>query len=229
MDYWSELMQDDCYIISDNGWKAELVLVKKTKKEEIWDCELVPKQLVINRFFDTEINNIQELEANIESVKSEMQEMDEEYGGDEDVFAECRGAKGITKTNLEAYIKKIKNDKELVEDLKIIQAYLALFVKEATAKKALKEAIADLDSKVIKRYATLTVDEIKTLVVDDKWMQYLNHSVHTEMQRISQALTQRIKELAERYETPMPLQLMSVKALEEKVNTHLAKMGFVWK
>jgi type I restriction enzyme M protein len=229
MDYWSEVMQDDCYIISDNGWKAELVLVKKTKKEEIWDCELVPKLLVINRFFETEKNNIQELEANIESIKAEMQEMDEEYGGDEDVFAECRGAKGITKSNLEAYIKKIKNDKELLEDLKIIQVYLALFVKEATAKKALKEAIADLDSKVIKRYATLTVDEIKTLVVDDKWMQYLDHSVHTEMQRISQALTQRIKELVERYETPMPLQLKAVKTLEQKVNTHLAKMGFEWK
>jgi type I restriction enzyme M protein len=228
MDYWSELMQDDCYIISDNGWKAELTLVKKTKKEEIWDCELVPKHLVINRFFEAEKNNIQELEANIESIKAEMQEMDEEYGGDEDVFAECRGAKGITKTNLEAYIKKVKNDRELAEDLKIIQSYLALFVKEATAKKALKEAVADIDSKVIKRYATLTVDEIKTLVVDDKWMQYLDHSVHTEMQRISQALTLRVKELTERYETPMPLQLDEVKALEEKVNTHLAKMGFVW-
>lgn len=228
MDYWSELMQDDCYIISDNGWKAELTLVKKTKKEEIWDCELVPKHLVINRFFEAEKNNIQELEASIESIKAEMQEMDDEHGGDDDVFAECRGAKGITKTNMETYIKKIKNDKEFAEDLKIIQSYLALFVKEATAKKALKEAIADLDSKVIKRYATLTVDEIKTLVVDDKWMQYLNHSVNTEMQRISQALTQRIKELAERYETPMPLQLMSVKALEEKVNAHLSKIGFVW-
>ena len=47
----------------------------------------------------------------------------------------------------------------------------------------------------------------------------------TEMERI----TQRIKELAERYETPLPKQTSEVKTLEEKVNTHLAKMGFVWK
>jgi type I restriction enzyme M protein len=70
----------------------------------------------------------------------------------------------------------------------------------------------ELEEKVLAKYKVLTIDEIKTLVVDDKWMQYLDHSVHTEMQRISQALTQRIKELVERYETPMPLQLKAVKA-----------------
>ena len=58
MDYWSEVMQDDCYIISDNGWKAELTMVKKTKSAEIWDCELVPKYLVINRYFETEKSTI---------------------------------------------------------------------------------------------------------------------------------------------------------------------------
>ncbi len=48
------------------------------------------------------------------------------------------------------------------------------------------------------------------------------------MERISQRLTQRIKELAERYETPLPKQTDEVKNIEEKVNSHLQKMGFVW-
>jgi type I restriction enzyme M protein len=46
------------------------------------------------------------------------------------------------------------------------------------------------------------------------------------MERISQRLTQRIKELAERYETPMPKQTREVKLLEDKVIGHLEKMGF---
>jgi len=46
----------------------------------------------------------------------------------------------------------------------------------------------------------------------------------TEMER----LTQRIKELAERYETPLPKQTNEVKQLEEKVSEHLLKMGFIW-
>jgi len=85
-----------------------------------------------------------------------------------------------------------------------------------------------LDIKVIERYKTLTVDEIKQLVVDDKWMASIARSVKTEMDRISQRLTQRIKELAERYETPLPKQTTDVAELETKVSAHLQKMGFVW-
>ena len=46
------------------------------------------------------------------------------------------------------------------------------------------------------------------------------------MDRISQALTQRVKELAERYETPLPQLADKVSEWERKVNGHLAKMGF---
>ncbi|MBK7573361.1 MAG: hypothetical protein IPI10_17820 [Bacteroidetes bacterium] len=81
---------------------------------------------------------------------------------------------------------------------------------------------------VWKKYEKLSDDEIKILVVDDKWIKILYDAMHTEMQRISQRLTLRIKELADRYETPLPMQLVEVKTLEEKVNAHLAKMGFVW-
>ena len=66
------------------------------------------------------------------------------------------------------------------------------------------------------------------MVVNHKWVSHLENAVQNEMQRISQRLTQRIKELVDRYETPMPLQLNELKSLEEKVNAHLTKMGFVW-
>jgi type I restriction enzyme M protein len=46
------------------------------------------------------------------------------------------------------------------------------------------------------------------------------------MERISQALTQRVKELAERYAMPLPQQISKVAELEQRVNAHLAKMGF---
>jgi type I restriction enzyme M protein len=75
---------------------------------------------------------------------------------------------------------------------------------------------------------TMTETEIKQLVVDDKWMASIERSVKTEMERISQRLTQRIKELAERYETPLPKQTIEVAELEDKVKRHLQKMGFVW-
>lgn len=49
------------------------------------------------------------------------------------------------------------------------------------------------------------------------------------MDRISQGLTQRVRELAERYETPMPRMVNRVANLEAKVNRHLERMGFPWK
>jgi type I restriction enzyme M protein len=69
---------------------------------------------------------------------------------------------------------------------------------------------------------------VQTLVVDDKWLATLSTAIHGEMDRISQRLTQRVKELAERYETPMPQMASRVSELEAKVNQHLAKMGFAW-
>jgi len=60
-----------------------------------------------------------------------------------------------------------------------------------------------------------------------EWRAKMSNTTYkqTEMERISQ----RIKELAERYETTLPQQTDEMKLLEEKVNAHLAKMGFAWK
>lgn len=89
-----------------------------------------------------------------------------------------------------------------------------------------KQFMAENDKKVIERYKTLTETEIKQLVVDDKWMASIERSVKTEMERISQRLTQRIKELAELYETPLPKQTTEIAELEERVTMHLEMMGF---
>ena len=78
------------------------------------------------------------------------------------------------------------------------------------------------------KYSKLTESEIKTLVVDDKWLTTLANDIHGEMDRVSQALTQRVKELAERYETPLPDAARKVVEFEQKVDGHLAKMGFSW-
>jgi hypothetical protein len=54
-------------------------------------------------------------------------------------------------------------------------------------------------------------------------------AVHGELNRVSQALTGRVKELAERYGRTMPELAQQVDDLEARVARHLAKMGFAWK
>ena len=111
----------------------------------------------------------------------------------------------------------------------MLNAWLKLSNEEADLKRALKEAESELDALAYAKYPKLTEAEIKTLVVEDKWLAVIAAALHGEMDRISQALTQRVKELAERYETPLPQAVNQVAILEQAVNAHLKRMGFTWK
>jgi type I restriction enzyme M protein len=110
----------------------------------------------------------------------------------------------------------------------VLKAYLDLIEQEVKAGKAIKDAQAALDEKVSAKYKMLSVDEVKRLVVDDKWMATLYAVVKSEMERVSQALTQRIKELSERYTAPLPRLDADVETLTAKVEAHLHKMGHEW-
>jgi len=227
MAYWMEIMQDDVYLIAGDGWKAGLSRVNGKKAE--WDSELVPKQLVINRYFADDKKAIVQLEADRDGISCQIEEMGEEYSGEEGLLEEVKSDKGkISKGNVQKRIKVIKNDAVADDfgELNVLEAYLRLIDKEATAKKQIKDAQKALDLKVIDRYKVLTQDEIKTLVVDEKWMAAISGDVRSDMESISQRLARRIKELAERYDLPMPVMNAQVDELEIKVNRHLEKMGF---
>ena len=91
-----------------------------------------------------------------------------------------------------------------------------------------KAAKAELEKKVIAQYPKLSVEDIKAIVVDKKWMHSMGQRIRTEMDNISHRLTQRIRELAERYETPLPQLSDEVDELTAKVEGHLREMSFVW-
>ena len=243
--YWSEVMQDDVYVISDDGWQAGREVYRivkqlkqkdgKAKEKEVEGMEgieskLLKPYLLINKYFDTDKKAIEKLESDRDSTIAEMEAMEEEHGAEEGSMAEAKNDKDkITAASVKERLKKVKGNKADAEEIKLLETYIKHSDKIADLNKKIKDAQKALEQKVWDKYKTLKDDEIKTLVVDDKWINHLENSVQNEMQRISQRLTQRIKELADRYETPMPLQLDEVKALEKKVNAHLTKMGFVWK
>ena len=93
-----------------------------------------------------------------------------------------------------------------------------------------REAVLEkeLDDLTLKQFGLLTETEVRTLVVDDKWIASLSTLMQSEIDAISQRLTGRIKELAERYENTLGELTTSTKSLEENVSTHLKKMGLVW-
>src|SRR6266571_2397120 len=214
MSYWVDTMQDDVYMIALDGWKA--------------NSDLLPPQLIINRYFGADQQTIEKLEADNEAIALKMEEMDEEHGGEGGLLEEAKNEKGkITKANVKARLQDIFADPDTEDERTILNAYLDLLEQETEAKKKVKDAQKALEAKVTARYKVLSEDEVKTLVVEDKWLTTLASDVQTELNRISQALAERIKQLAERYARPLPKLTADVEELSSKVEAHLVKMGFV--
>src|SRR2546428_3029723 len=175
MDYWAETMQDDCYLIAADGWKAETYrIIEKDKKgkekDKGWACDLVPKALIVARYFAKEQEAINQLEAELESVTARMSELEEEHSGDEGVFS---ALDKVNKANVTARLKEIRglfarDDEETREEAAVLAEWLKLSNQEAELKKKLKDAEAALVAKAYAQYLRLTEADVKTLVVDDK-------------------------------------------------------------
>ena len=228
MDYWDETMQDDAYAIAADGWKAETsrVIEKDSKgkeKDKGWTCDLIPKALIIARHFSAEQAALDTIAAALEAATAKLTELEEEHGGEDGAFGDLDK---VNKSEVSSKLKEIKGDPEAADEVAVLRQWLTLKDEEADLKKRLKAADAALDVQAYAQYPKLSETEIKTLVVDDKWMAALEAALHSEMDRISQSLTQRVKELAERYATPLPKMADRVDELEAKVNAHLEKMGF---
>ncbi|MFA6202990.1 MAG: type I restriction-modification system subunit M [Gallionella sp.] len=217
MSYWSDIMQDDAYLIAADGWQAG----------NDASNGLIPPSLIISRYFAAEREAIEQLEAGRDAISRQLEELDEEHGGEEGLLAEAKNDKGkLSKATVAARLRDIKSDKEAADERKLLNAYLALIEQESAANKQVKDAQKLLDTKVAAQYAKLSTDDINTLVVDDKWLTTLAADVQTELDRVSQALTGRIKQLAERYAEPLPQLANDVAALNAKVEAHLKMMGF---
>jgi len=229
MTYWAEAMQDDVYALVDDGWKAGNEIEKDDKKKNEWEGRIIPKQLMIARYFAEQQNAIDQLENQREDIVRRQEEMAEEHSGEEGLLEEVKNDKGnVSKGDVQKRIKEINDDPDYADELAVLEAYLRLLNTEADIKKRIKTALAELDARLLAKYKALSESKIKTLVVDDKWLVRMEADVRTEMDRISQRLTGRIRELADRYETPLPQQQKEVEVLTAKVDAHLEKMGFVW-
>jgi len=234
MDYWNDVMKDDVYLLVEDGWVAKTKRVLETNKkgkevDKGWTCDLIPKQLVIDKYLTTEQTELNDLMAKLESTQAEITTYQEEHAGDEGLLSDATNDKGtITKTTLTRYIKDIKADPAEEEALVMANALLKMFTEEATIKKQIKAKEAELDELTLKKYSEFTEADVRNLVVDDKWIASLNALMQSEIDAISQRLTGRIKELADRYENTLGELTTNTKSLEENVSTHLEKMGLVW-
>jgi len=226
-DYWAATMQDDCYLIAADGWVAKTSRILETDKkgktkDKGWTCDLVPKPLIVARYFSKEQAAIETQQAALEATTATLAELEEEHGGEDGYLG---ALDKINKAEVTRRQKELKGDKDAKEELAVLKQWLQLNTEEADLKKAIREAEAALDQLAYKQYPQLSEAEIQTLIVDDKWLTSLSQAIQGELDRVSQTLTSRIRLLADRYAAPLPQIVDEVEELAAKVAAHLEKMG----
>jgi type I restriction enzyme M protein len=240
MTYWSETMQDDVYALSADTWQVAntlRILVKQGKKyteehdfelnKKRYKADIIPPALIIRRYFTDQQRTIETLEAELEEVSQSMQELEEEHSGEDGPLAEAQSDAGnVTKTALKARLKEIKGSEDDTEELAVLEQYSALMDKDSDLKSAIKEAQEKLYTDVIQKYPALSEDDVKLLVVEDKWLTHIEADIHSELDRVSQRLTGRIKQLADRYATPLPRLEARAEEHRQRVSEHLKQMGY---
>lgn len=239
MDYWADTMQDDVYVLVQDGWSVgkvlrELVAKKGEKLKEKPDlvigkakykAELISPTLIVARYFAEEQAKVNALQSKVDSASQELETYLEENSSDDGLLNDAVNDKDkVTKATVITRLKVATN----ADEKAALKQAKKLFDCEADAKKALKEAQDALDLAVFKQYSKLSIDDINSLIVDDKWLATLESNLIAEIERITQQLANRVKELEERYSEPLPLIMQSVTSLSNKVADHLKTMGLEW-
>ena len=238
MDYWDEVMQDDVYRIAADNWvKAskprDIIQDKRMKetpdlviKKNKYKMDLIPPSLIVARYFTEEQAAIETLEADQTTAESELAEYIKEHTGEDGLLANAKNNRGdITISSVKERLKAIQGEPDRQEEWGVLTSCALLIDAVRKVRQAVKKKQEALDQQVLARYKTLTEGEIKTLVVEDKWLASIQAIITSEVQRLMQALTDRVKELEERYAQGLSDLEQEVEALGVKVEAHLRKMG----
>ncbi|MEJ1401935.1 MAG: type I restriction-modification system subunit M [Candidatus Sedimenticola sp. (ex Thyasira tokunagai)] len=239
MDYWAEVMQDDVYFITQDGWPAanalrELVVKKGEKLKEIPDliinkakykAELIPPALIVQRFFADKQSALDALQATLDTATQELEAYIEEHAVEGGLLEEALTDSGkVNKGSVTARLKQATDADEIAAHKQVKKRIDA----EANHKKQLKAAQEVLDKKVFLQYPKLTEADNKALIVEAKWLATLQGNIVAEIERVTQQLANRVKTLEERYDAPLPELTAEVATLSAKVDEHFRKMGLVW-
>ena len=236
LNYWADVMQDDCYMIANDGWTYPEVKATRPgkgdkKKAIMYDeivCDLLPVNILLAEYFKAQTDEIADLSAQIEQKQSDMDALVEQ---NEEAFTfddETEDGKelSVKPSDVKKAIKNAKIDGTSAEDLKLLQQWLDLSNEKDALGKTQKTKRIELTDAVVAKYAALTEDEIKSLVVERKWLASIVDGCEALMQNVTHQIASDVTTLSERYETTLGATETQVKDLEQQVLQSLKEMGF---
>ena len=245
--YWNEIMNDDVLIIKQNGFEFakniefqykeskkkknddETKEVKLDKQTIGFNGVLIPKELIINKFFQKERNAIEEINNQILKYDEEIETMINDAEEDSSLYDIIVDGK-IKENDLKAKIKELEKEADIKGDNKddydLLLKYLKCVEDRKENTKELKSKEKELEDIVLKKYDKLTLDEIKELLINRKWLDNIEKGLIDYYQTLSEKLTEGIETIVDRYEDTLIDIEDKLKNDEKLVLKDLKTMGY---
>ncbi|WP_208869997.1 type I restriction-modification system subunit M [Streptomyces lydicus] len=243
MTYWHDAMHDDVFMVMNDGWleaaKPRKIVVDKDRKlsetpdlvvgtgrsAEKYKMDLLPPNLIVERYFAKERAEVDELMSVSEEASRLVEEYVEEHAVEGGLLAEAMDGEKINKALASARLKKARHEGADADEVAVLSHLIKLYNAEAVAKKEFKEAEAALNLATLKKYGDLTERDVRTLVLDDKWAAVIRDRVTGEINASTVALVSRIQQLGGRYAETVGSLDAELEKLEAKIAANLAEMG----
>ncbi|GAA8233556.1 type I restriction-modification system subunit M [Helicobacter pylori] len=236
-DYYNEVLQDDWFLLSFNGFISAKELRKltplkdKNKKanyleepdfviqKTYYKSDLIPKNLIKQRFFEKEAKALEELENALNEKEANYEAFIEEHSNEEGLFYESKINESVLK-------KELKNATDS-EDEQILKTALELLEAKNKALKMKNKAYEELELKAFHQYKNLELGEIKNLIIQDKWLNSLKNALENKILKRINAFTSALNEIISNYSNSLLELDKEVKESESKVLEHLKDLGVV--
>lgn len=236
-DYYNEVLQDDWFLISFNGFRSAKELRKltplkdKNKKanyleepdfviqKTYYKSDLIPKHLIKQRFFEKELNELEELENALNEKEALLDEFIEEHSNEEGLFDGLK----INESVLKKELKNATNP----EDKQILKTALELLEAKNKVLKMKNKAYEELELKAFHQYKNLEINEIKDLIIKDKWLNSLKNALENKIQKRINAFISALNGIISSYSNSLLELDKEVKESESKVLEHLKDLGLM--
>lgn len=167
-----------------------------------------------------EIGNTSEMEKVVKANNElKMYDLRNKNGS----FGKAKLKAAWKKANENAIIPEIYAD-----EYNALLAYQTKLTEKEEADKEIKEAQKILDELVLAKYGDLTIDEIKHLLFDKKWMERLKGDITDATEQVLNGLASRVVLIAKRYEHTLGEIEEKTAMSKAKVKASLERMGYTW-
>jgi type I restriction enzyme M protein len=243
MSYWNETMHDDVALIMSEGWEvaarprktledkdrkiseAPDLVIGSGRNAAKYKMDLVPPHLIVAKYFPEQQAELDELNVKLEAATQAVEDFVGENSGEEGLLSAAMDDDKITKALAAGRLREARREGCDPDEIEALTALVALYENETAAKKAAKEASAELDGVVLVKYGKLTVDEIQCLVIDSKWAPAVASRVDSELGDLMDCLQRRLGTLGERYDETLTSIETKIAEFSKRVAGHLALMG----